>query len=62
MFSIDFKDLENELYINNIIKAFECGKEISCDKNGLYFYQSIYDSIYDKEMLFYCIRRFLLLI
>ena len=36
-------------YIRSILKAFNYGKDIAGDKNGVTFYQSIYDSIYDKD-------------
>ena len=39
----------NTYYIENILKAFELGKRIINDNEGLVFYQRIYDSIYDKE-------------
>jgi len=39
----------NTNYIEGIIKAFEIGKDIYNDKEGSYFYQSIYDSINEPE-------------
>ena len=40
----------NSKYIGSILKAFEYGKDINDDKEGLNFYQLIYDSITDSEI------------
>jgi hypothetical protein len=39
----------NTCYIEGILKAFELGKQIINDNEGLEFYQKIFDSINDQE-------------